>query len=55
MSVADPVMCNLQHGPFDAHEDPEALLCGCVQPSDNDQGFCMGCGEWINYRERNSP
>lgn len=29
--------------------------CHCVEPSDNDQGFCMVCGRWINYRERDQP
>jgi hypothetical protein len=26
--------------------------CQCRYPADNDQGFCLGCGLWINYRER---
>jgi hypothetical protein len=26
--------------------------CQCREPADNDQGTCMECGLWINYRER---
>lgn len=27
-----------------------AEQCECRKPSDNDQGRCLGCGRWINYR-----
>jgi len=30
----------------------DTTQCYCRTPSDNDQGFCLGCGRWINYRER---
>jgi predicted Fe-S protein YdhL (DUF1289 family) len=29
--------------------------CDCSKPTDDDRGFCLGCGRWINYRERNLP
>ena len=25
--------------------------CHCAKPQDNDQGICMDCGRWINYRD----
>ena len=26
--------------------------CRCWYPDDDDQGYCLDCGNWINYRDR---
>ena len=36
-----------------ARTDPQDE-CSCKNPLDNDMGFCMGCGLWINYRSKDA-
>jgi len=35
--------------------DEQDAQCLCAEPSDDDNGNCLECGKWINYRERSAP